>query len=79
MDSILPQLLSFPPHPPPAVPLSDKEYDKQIRSVVQLLNETSAKKLTGGVSGGGDLLDVSQAPCSTVAPAGLVFQNLDVD
>lgn len=59
MDNILPQLLSFPPHPPPITPLSDAEYDKQIRGVIQLLNETPAKKLTTGVSGGGDLLDVS--------------------
>ena len=60
MDSILPQLLSFPPHPPPAVPLSDKEYDKQIKGNLSLLNQTSAKRLTSGVSGGGDLLEVGQ-------------------
>ena len=59
MDSVLPKLLSFPPHPPPPIPLSDAEYDTQIKGVVQLLNETSARKLTGGVSGSGDLLDVS--------------------
>ena len=61
MDSLLPLLLAFPPHPPPAAPLSDKDYDMQIRSVLQLLNKTSAKKLTGGVSGGGDLLEVIRA------------------
>ena len=59
MDSILSQLLSFPPHPPPPTPLSDVEYDKQIRAVAQLLGGVPARKLTGGVSGGGDLLDVS--------------------
>lgn len=64
MDSILPQLLSFPPHPPPAVPLSDKDYDKGIKTVLNLLSQTSAKKLTSGVGGGGDLLEVSQ-PCSS--------------
>ena len=59
MDAVLPQLLSFPPHPPPVTPLSDAEFDKQIKVVVQLLNKTPANKLTAGVSGGGDLLDVS--------------------
>ena len=58
MDNLLPQLLAFPPHPPPSQPLSDAEYDKQIKSLIQLLNQTSASKLAGGVSGGGDLLDV---------------------
>lgn len=60
MDAILPQLLSFPPHPPPVTPLSDAEFDKQIKIVVQLLNQTPANKLTAGVIGGGDLLNVSQ-------------------
>lgn len=59
MDGILQQVLSFPPNPPPTVPLSDKDYDKQVRAVVQVLNATSAKKLIGGVSTGEDLLDVS--------------------
>jgi len=58
MDDILQRVLSFPPNPPPAVPLSDKDYDKQVRAVVQVLNATSGKKLTGGVSTGEDLLDV---------------------
>ncbi len=58
MDGILQQVLSFPPNPPPTVPLSDKDYDKQVRAVVQVLNATSGKKLTGGVSTGEDLLDV---------------------
>lgn len=59
MDAILPQLLSFPPHPPPVTPLPDADYDKQIKLLVQLLNKTPANQLTAGVSGGGDLLDVS--------------------
>jgi len=58
MDGILQQVLSFPPNPPPTVLLSDKDYDKQVRAVVQVLNATSGKKLTGGVSTGEDLLDV---------------------
>lgn len=58
MDTLLPELLAFPPHPPPAVPLTDAEYDTQIRSVVKLLNQLPAKKLTGNVAGGSNLLDV---------------------
>ncbi len=59
MESLLPQLLSFPQHPPPQTPLTDAEYDKQIRVIVQNLNTVPASKLTSGVAGGGDLLDVS--------------------
>ena len=59
MDAILPQLLSFPQHPPPITPLSDTEYDKQIKNVLLLLSKTPANQLTAGVSGGGDLMDVS--------------------
>ena len=59
MDSILTQLLAFPPHPPPVTPLPDAEFDKQIKTVVQLLNQTPANKLVAGVPNGGDLLDVS--------------------
>lgn len=58
MDGILPQLLAFPPHPPPTTPLVDGEYDRQINAVVDLLNKTPASSLVGGVKGGGDLLDV---------------------
>lgn len=61
MDAILPQLLAFPPHPKPAVPPSDAEYDKQMKVLLHLLNTTSASKLTSSVPGGGDLLDVSGA------------------
>ena len=73
MDSLLPLLLAFPPHPPPAAPLSDKDYDMQIRSVLQLLNKTSAKKLTGGVSGGGDLLEVSRTDLHTTSFCDCLF------
>lgn len=59
MDSLLPQLLAFPHHPPPLTPVTDAEYDKQIRVIVQNLNTVPASKLTSGVSGGGDLLEVS--------------------
>ena len=58
MDSLLPQLLAFPPHPPPPKPLTDAEYDKQIKSLIQVLGTVPASKLVSGVPGGGDLLDV---------------------
>ncbi len=59
MDSLLPQLLTFPPHPPPPVPLVDVAYDKEIKSLRKVLNDTPASLLTAGVPNGGDLLDVS--------------------
>lgn len=58
MESLLPQLLSFPPHPPPQPPLSDALYDKEIRNLRKALNDTPASALTSGVPNGGDLLDV---------------------
>lgn len=60
MDSLLPQLLSFPPHPP--VPLVDVAYDREIRNLRKVLNDTPASILTTGVPNGGDLLDVSSPP-----------------
>ena len=57
MDDLLPQLLAFPPHPPPLQKLSGFEYSRQIKAVAHLLHETSASKLATGVVGG-DLLDV---------------------
>lgn len=61
METLLPELLAFPPHQPPAIPLTDAEYDFQIRDVVKLLNRLPAKKLTGQVAGGSNLLDVCRA------------------
>ena len=58
MDTLLPQLLSFPPHPEPDKPLPDAEYDKHIKNYVNSINTVPASKLTSGVPGGGDLLDV---------------------
>ncbi|KAI9810393.1 MAG: hypothetical protein M1827_006279 [Pycnora praestabilis] len=66
MDELLPQLLAFPPHPPPAQPLSDAEYDRQIRALLQILNQTSANRLVGGVAGGGDLLDILDPSINTL-------------
>ena len=68
MDTLLPQLLAFPPHPPPAKPLTDAEYDKQIKALIHILGTIPASKLISGVPGSGDLLDVRttnlRAPCT---------------
>ena len=61
METILPKLVSFPPHPPPLDPLSDAEYDKQIKALVHTLNNLSGSKLTSGVKGGGDILEVGRS------------------
>ncbi|KZF20120.1 hypothetical protein L228DRAFT_263417 [Xylona heveae TC161] len=58
MEALLSQLLAFPPHPPPTQPLPDAEYEKQIKTILQILNQTPANLLLGGVAGGGDLLNV---------------------
>ncbi|KAL8668784.1 MAG: hypothetical protein Q9168_006597 [Polycauliona sp. 1 TL-2023] len=60
IESLLPQLLSFPPHPPARI--ADTTYDKDIRSLRKVLNDIPASLLTAGVPNGGDLLDVSFAP-----------------
>ncbi|KAI4135382.1 MAG: hypothetical protein LQ347_000712 [Umbilicaria vellea] len=62
MDELLPHLLSFPPHPPPPQPLSNVDYDRNIKILVQTLNQVAASKLASGVSGGGDLLDINTLP-----------------
>ncbi|MCJ1225691.1 hypothetical protein MMC12_002340 [Toensbergia leucococca] len=66
MDDLLPHLLAFPPLPAPSTPLSDAEYDKQIQSLVQLLEQTPTINLTKGVSGGGDLLDILNPSINTL-------------
>ncbi|KAL8934669.1 MAG: hypothetical protein Q9216_005789 [Gyalolechia sp. 2 TL-2023] len=66
MESLLPQLLSFPPHPPPQIPLSDAIYDKEIRILRKALNDTPASAFTGGVPNGGDLLDILDPSINTL-------------
>lgn len=58
MDTLLPELLAFPPKPLPATPLTDTEYDIQIKGVLKLLNQLPVKRLIGDVAGGGNLLNV---------------------
>ncbi|KAL8798856.1 MAG: hypothetical protein Q9182_006334 [Xanthomendoza sp. 2 TL-2023] len=66
MDPLLPQLLSFPPHPPPPVPLVDAAYDKEIKNLRKLLNDLPASALTAGVANGGDLLDILDPSINTL-------------
>ncbi|KAI9878808.1 MAG: hypothetical protein M1830_010492 [Pleopsidium flavum] len=66
MDDLLPLLLSFPPHPPPAHPLSNEEYDRQIRTLLQVLNQTPGSRLIGKIAGGGDLLDILDPSINTL-------------
>ncbi|KAI4216740.1 MAG: hypothetical protein LQ351_000688 [Letrouitia transgressa] len=66
IEALLPRLLSFPPHPAPPLPVSDTEYDKQIKSIVKLLSETSPSQLTGGIVNGEDLLDVLDPSINTL-------------
>lgn len=67
MDELLPQLLSFPPHPPPPKPLSEVAYGTGARDLCTLLSKTPANILTAGVSGGGDLLEV-MSPSHSLSP-----------
>ena len=59
MDGILAQLLAFPPHPQPAAPLSDGEYDRQAKNHVQNLDRIPPSNLLNSTSSDGDVLDVS--------------------
>ena len=59
MDSLLPQLLAFPPHPTPQPPLSDAAYDEGIRAQISTLKKLSEKNLLQHTSGGESPLNVS--------------------
>ncbi|KAL9129144.1 MAG: hypothetical protein Q9217_002319 [Psora testacea] len=70
MDAILTQLLAFPPHPPPAPPLTDGEYDKQAKNHVQHLIQAPLGKLAGNAAGGSDVLDTgSKQKSQTISEA----------
>ena len=59
MDNLLPDLLSFPLHPPPQHPLSDHAYDEAIRAQILFVKKQSEGKLLQQTSGGENILDVS--------------------
>ncbi|KAL9026372.1 MAG: hypothetical protein Q9196_004956 [Gyalolechia fulgens] len=77
IESLLPQLLSFPPHPPPPLPLSDTVYDKEIRILRKALNDTPANALTGGVPNGGDLLDILDPSINTLPYLYVLFAHIN--
>ncbi|KAL8710885.1 MAG: hypothetical protein Q9220_004690 [cf. Caloplaca sp. 1 TL-2023] len=58
IETLLPFLLAFPPHPPPPIPIADAQYDKEVKNLRKFLNETPANQLTSAVPNGGDLLDI---------------------
>jgi COP9 signalosome complex subunit 3 len=57
-DSTLSQLLAFPPHPPPQQPLSIRQYESGIKTLLKFLEGLTASKLTAPISGKDTLLDV---------------------
>ncbi|KAG0651900.1 COP9 signalosome complex subunit 3 [Hyphodiscus hymeniophilus] len=66
MDSLLPQLLAFPPHPSPQPPLSDSAYDEGIKAQISTLRKSSEKTLRQQTSGGESPLDVINPALNTV-------------
>lgn len=58
MDDLLPKLLSFPPHPLPKTPLSNKQYDEGMAAQIDVLQKTSTKHLSQRTSGGESPLEV---------------------
>lgn len=58
MDQLLQVMLSFPPHPPPSVPLSDAAYDAGIKEQIASLKRAASKKFLQKTSSGDQLLDV---------------------
>jgi COP9 signalosome complex subunit 3 len=59
MDDLIPKLLTFPPVPALAEPISDFTYDQSIRAISQLLISAPPGKLASGLSTGEDVFDVS--------------------
>ncbi|KAI9683678.1 MAG: hypothetical protein M1829_004983 [Trizodia sp. TS-e1964] len=56
MDTLLPELLSFPPHPPR--PLTSAEYDHQARNIIQILNKIPFSHYLNGLQGDIEILDI---------------------
>ena len=57
LELLLPQLVAFPPNPAPSIPLPDDVYDKEIKKLRKILNDTPANVLTGEA----DLFEVHSA------------------
>jgi COP9 signalosome complex subunit 3 len=61
MEDLLATLLSFPAHPPPPQPLSDKQYDESIRLQVDNIRKISHKRLLESTTDGESILDVGSS------------------
>lgn len=76
MDDLLQKFLQFPPHPPPAHPLSDERYDEGIKSQVDAVKKMSDAKLLQQTSGGENALDVINPALNSAPYACLLTANI---
>ncbi|PQE19487.1 COP9 signalosome complex subunit 3 protein [Rutstroemia sp. NJR-2017a WRK4] len=51
MDNLLSRMLTFPPHPPPQIPLSDQQYDEGIKAQIEIMKKMTEKNLLQSTSG----------------------------
>ena len=64
MDDLYQLLVEFPKQPLTIDGnFPEKEIDAQLRKLLKLLNTTPGSKLTGSLTGGHSLLDVSWSEC----------------
>ncbi|RKF56951.1 COP9 signalosome complex subunit 3 [Golovinomyces cichoracearum] len=68
MDGVLSKLLSFPPHPPPPIPLSDSQYDEGIKEQIEVIKKLSNPILLQKTAGGEDTLDQVINPAINTVP-----------
>lgn len=76
MADLLQKLLSFPPHPPPAKPLSDQAYDEGIREQIDVVGKLSESKLLQQTSGGEHALDVINPSLNSIPYAYILLANI---
>ncbi|KUJ11933.1 uncharacterized protein LY89DRAFT_653469 [Mollisia scopiformis] len=76
MDDLLSKLLMFPPHPPPAKPLSDHAYDEGIKEQIEVVGKMSETKLLQQTSGGEHALDVINPSLNTIPYACILLANI---
>ncbi|KAG4423074.1 hypothetical protein IFR04_003850 [Cadophora malorum] len=77
MDDLLSKILSFPPHPPPHVPLSDQQYDDGIKDQIEIVKKISGQKMLQQTSGGENMLEVINPALNTVPYAFCLVANLE--
>ncbi|KAL2073687.1 hypothetical protein VTL71DRAFT_11013 [Oculimacula yallundae] len=76
MDDLLSKLHSFPPSPPPRVPLSDQQYDEGIRGQIEAVKKISEAKLLQPTPGGENMLEVIDPAFNTVPYAVCLVANI---